>query len=63
MHLVLAMVDQPLGGPQHRVVRPNQLPQVHLYLALKIRIALSGLTAMLAKSLSRSALTERREVG
>ena len=35
LHLVLAMVDQPLGSPQHRVVRPNQLSQVHLHVTLK----------------------------
>ena len=30
LHLVLAMVDQPLAGSQHRVVGPYQLPKVHL---------------------------------
>ena len=30
LHLVLAMVDQPLGSAQHRVVGADQLPQVHL---------------------------------
>ena len=35
LHLVLAMVDQPLGSPQHRVVRPNQLSQMHLHFPLK----------------------------
>ena len=30
LHLVLAMVDQPLGSAQHWVVGADQLPQVHL---------------------------------
>ena len=30
LHLVLAMVDQPLGSAQHRVVGADQLSQVHL---------------------------------
>ena len=69
LHLVLAMVDQPLGGSQHRVVRSYQLSQVHLLKAhhqlfmLKVVRLDKRLTAMLAKSLSRRALTDRREVG